>query len=59
MSIQEKQVMIDARIDIINNLDPRDGSIADQQELAKNLPLLTKHFDLFMFNEEDDFFEED
>jgi len=59
MSIQEKQVMIDARIDIINNLDPRDGSIQDQQELAKNLPLLSKHFDLFMFNEEeDDFFED-
>jgi hypothetical protein len=59
MSIQEKQVAIDARIDIINNLDPRDGSIKDQQDIAKNLPLLSKHFDLFMYNDEDTFFEED
>lgn len=39
-----QQAMIDARIDIINNLDPRDGSIKDQQTIAKNLKSLSLLF---------------
>lgn len=48
-----KQAMIDARIDMINNIDPRMGNVRDQQELIKNLPILSKHFISDDIEEED------
>ena len=50
------QAMIDARIDMITDVDPRNGNTSNQIEMIKNLRILSEHFISDEIDEEEQYY---